>query len=192
MYSKLLSDGSLYRFLDRCDEELAAEARAGGCLACGGVVHSARYPRKPRGGPPESCPTLRASFCCGGKAHGCRQRLTPPSLRFLGRKVYLGATIVLVTAMMHGVTGARVRRLAELVGASARTLRRWQTWWRETVPAGPFWRALAGRLATPVVTRELPVSLLARIAGDEREQLVGVLRLLLPITTQSARSSMAL
>ncbi|NLS97786.1 MAG: hypothetical protein GXX96_37065 [Planctomycetaceae bacterium] len=33
---------------------------------------------------------------------GCRKRTTPLSVRFLGRKVYLGAVVVLVAAMRQG------------------------------------------------------------------------------------------
>jgi hypothetical protein len=35
---------------------------------------------------------------------GCRSRTTPPSLRFLGRKVYLATIVVLVSMMQYGVT----------------------------------------------------------------------------------------
>ena len=90
MYHKLLCDASLYDFLFKIDLDLAASTRAGGCAACGGRLHSARYPRKPRGGPGDlgreyEC---RLSFCCA--VDGCRQRATPASVRFLGRRVYLG------------------------------------------------------------------------------------------------------
>jgi len=37
---------------------------------------------------------LSRPFCCA--VDGCRSRATPPSLRFLGRKVYLAAIVVLV------------------------------------------------------------------------------------------------
>ena len=55
MYQTLLGDSSFYGLLLRCDEDLAAQARAAGC-ACGGVLHSARFPRKPRGGPADLGP----------------------------------------------------------------------------------------------------------------------------------------
>ena len=48
----LLHDPKLHTLLTEADEERAARVRAAGC-ACGGVLHSARYPRKPRGIPPE-------------------------------------------------------------------------------------------------------------------------------------------
>jgi hypothetical protein len=48
------------------------------------------------------------SLCCS--RDGCRRRMTPPSVRFLGRRVYLGAVLVLVSAMQQGsLPGRRVR-----------------------------------------------------------------------------------
>src|SRR3972149_4208870 len=83
----LLQDPKFFRLLLRIDEELAGDARAGGC-ACGGVLHRANYPRKPRACLNEvrSEYATRFSFCCSR----CRKRLTSMSVRFLGRRVYLG------------------------------------------------------------------------------------------------------
>jgi hypothetical protein len=39
-----LQDPAFFLFLLRIDEEFANQTRAAGC-ACGGVLHSARYPR---------------------------------------------------------------------------------------------------------------------------------------------------
>ena len=107
MYHGLLRTASFWEFLFTVDERLAEEAREAGC-PCGGPLHRANYPRQPRGG----CANLpesyghRLSFCCA--RDGCRKRTTPPSVRFLGRKVFLGAVVVLVAAMRHGaVTPAR-------------------------------------------------------------------------------------
>jgi hypothetical protein len=46
----LLQDPAIFLLLVRIDEELAASARATG-RACRGLLHSARYPRTPRGCP---------------------------------------------------------------------------------------------------------------------------------------------
>jgi hypothetical protein len=191
LYAEWVGDAKLYAFLRECDRDLAAEARAGGCVVCGGRVDSARYPRKPRGGPPGLGPAFdrRESFCCA--RDGCRKRLTPPSLRFLGRKVYLGAVVVLVTAMRHGATPTRVARLQELVGVSVRTLARWRKWWRDVFGTSRFWQATAGRFGSPVTCARLPLSLFERFAGDARDRLVATLRFLGPITTTSARGAMA-
>ena len=64
----------------------------------------------------------RYSFCCA--VDGCRSRATPPSLRFLGRKVYLAAIVVLVAIMRQGVTASRMERLSEAVGVDRRTVER--------------------------------------------------------------------
>jgi hypothetical protein len=180
----LLHDASLYDVLLKFDHDLAADARAAGC-PCGGVLHSARYPRKPRGGPDELGPEYRTrlSFCCA--VDGCRQRVTPPSVRYLGRRVYLGAVVVLVTAMRAGLTARRAAQLREVLGVSVRTLARWRRWWQETFVASSFWQGVKGRFVPPVDPGELPATLLERFVADHaRDRLVAVLRFLTPITTR--------
>ncbi len=46
----ILQDINFHTFLFQIDQDLAAEAHARG-YSCGEVLHSARYPRKPRGAP---------------------------------------------------------------------------------------------------------------------------------------------
>ncbi len=118
----LLCDSTLYLWLMEVDRDLARQAKAGNCLWCGGRLDSAVYPRKPRGGPADLADdySTRLSFCCA--QDNCRRRMTPPSVRFLGRKVYLGAVVVLLSAMLHGSTPPRAARLRELFGVSRRTL----------------------------------------------------------------------
>jgi hypothetical protein len=180
----LLRDANLYDQLLTFDHDLAAEARAAGCGFCSGSLHSARYPRKPRGGLEDLGPeyATRLSFCCA--VDGCRRRTTPPSVRYLGRRVYLGAVVVLVTAMTGGITATRAARLREWLGVSVRTLTRWRVWWRETFVASPFWRGTQGRFMPPVVIAALPASLLERFAGDERTRLLHALGFLAPVTTR--------
>lgn len=189
--TELLSDPRFYAALLEFDRDLAISTRSSGCNACGGVLHGASYPRKPRGGPEGLGGEFdtRFSFCCA--AGGCRRRATPPSVRFLGRKVYLGAVVVLITAMLHGPTPARLARLAALIGASPRTIARWRAWWQTTFAEMPFWKAAAGRFATPIDIESLPLSILERFVGDDQQRLAAVLRFLSPITTSSAGASMA-
>lgn len=186
MSAALLGDGRLYELLQRCDNDLAAEQRAGGCPRCGGVLHSARYRRKPRGGVGRLRPEYgwRLSFCCARE--DCRKRATPASLRFLGRKVYLGAVVVLISALRGGPTPVRTRYLEEQVGISRRTLMRWRRWWCEELLDTPFWRAASAGLMPPLRQVELPASLLERFAGAARDRLVSLLRFIAPITTRSA------
>lgn len=186
MDAALLADGRLYELLQRFDEDLAAESRAGGCAHCGAVLHSARYRRKPRGFPGRLSPEYgwRLSLCCARE--GCRKRTTPASLRFLARKVYLGAVVVLIAALRNGPTPARLQFLHDQVGVNRRTLARWRTWWCEELIATPFWRAASGHLMPPVEPTELPASLLERFAGAARDRLISALRWISPITTGSA------
>ena len=189
MSYSLLGDARLYELLSLVDQEFAAESQAAGCRVCGGRLHSARYPRKPKvcGGPDDSRPSAwRFSFCCARE--GCRRRTTPPSVRYLGRRVYLGAVVVLGTAMQAGITPARAQHLHDLLGMSQRTLHRWRRWWRTTFPTTAFWRATQG-FFTPLVRNDtLPASLLERFRGpDAGLQLLRLLRFLGPLTTNSCR-----
>lgn len=70
MLHGVLSDSRFFSALTKFDEDLAVEVRAAGC---GGRLHSARYPRKPRGGPADLGAEYgwRLSFCCAEE--GCRQ-----------------------------------------------------------------------------------------------------------------------
>ena len=129
---------------------------------------------------------------CPIQREGLGSEAKTPVVRFLGRRVYLGAVVVLVSAMLNGPTPRRVAKLVLLIGASRRTLQRWRTWWRAAFAESAFWKAAGGRFAAPVARRVLPQSLLDRFGGDERERLVAVLRFLSPITSRSARNAMAL
>jgi hypothetical protein len=181
MWHALLRDTRLYDLLYRLDEDLAARARGEGC-GCGGVLHGARYPRKPRGGPPELGPEhgRRLSFCCARE--GCRRRKTPPSVRFLGRRVYFGAVVVLVSALRDGLSARRVRELHALLGVDARTLRRWRQWWRHAFVASRFWKVARSRFVPPVAEGALPRSLLERFEGTPPQPLVAALRFVTPIS----------
>jgi hypothetical protein len=186
----ILRDARLIPALLKIDRELAAEARQEGC-SCGGVLHTANYLRKPRGGAEVAATdvdtNVRLSFCCD--RDGCRRRCTPPSVRFLARKVYLGAVVVLVTAMFHGLTAGRARRIRELFDVSERTLGRWRKWWREQFAASPFWKSFRARFSPPVEETTLPLSMVARFGGPEsHDALIATLRFISPITT-SLRST---
>jgi len=184
LYAELLGDARLYEILLRIDEDLAAQARAAGC-ACGGRLHSACYPRKPRGAPVEIGEGYesRLSFCCA--EDGCRRRTTPPSVRFLGRKVYLGAVVVLVSALRQGPSPTRVRVLHELFGVGERTLRRWRQWWQKIFVEGSFWRAARGRFMPAIAAHGLPRELVERFGAQTFDELCRLVRFLSPISTGS-------
>jgi hypothetical protein len=96
------------------------------------------------------------------------------TFRFLSRKAWLGAVVVLVAAMRQGATAAR--ELTELFGMSA----------GGSGGAACSRRARSGAWRRPPSchrsTRPGSASLLERFAGDAAARLVALLRFLLPIT----------
>lgn len=178
MCHAILQDIKFFQLLVRIDHELAQQTRAQGC-PCGAVLHQANYPRKPRG-----CPTevrtdfeLRLSFCCSD----CRKRSTSASVRFLGRRVYAGLAVVLMSAHLNQST-AITTRLSQSLQVPLRTLQRWRQWWREVFPMTSFWQATCARFMPPVVTDALPASLMARFGPCTAEPLTRLLDFLTPIT----------
>ena len=168
-------------FLLRIDEELALETRAGGCRRCGGVLHRNRYRRKPRGGPrevAEAC-SYRLSFSCSI----CDKRHTPASVRFLGRRIYMAATVVLASALHAGLSEWRVSQLTEWIGVPRRTLERWCVWWQQAFVDTPFFMTARGQFMPPLEIAALPASLLRRFGGaDLSSRLIAVLRFLAPLS----------
>ena len=183
MFLSILQDARLYEVLHRLDVDLAQAARASGCRHCNGVLHSAHYARKPRGGPPGLGPEIdrRLSFCCA--RDGCRRRTTPLSVRFLGRRVYFGAVVLLASALRDGLTARRVRALRDQLGVDVRTLRRWRRWWQEAFVKSDFWRAARARFAPPLAESALPGALLERFSAETSPGgLVPTLLFLAPIS----------
>ncbi len=183
MYHELPRGASYWLFLFSIDQDLANSTGKKAC-PCGGRLHRANYPRKPRGGPDdlpeEYC--RRFSFCCD--RDGCRKRVTPPSVRFLGRKVYLAAVVILISAMRQGPSPRRVRELSRLFGADRRTIARWQVFWREHFPRTAFWKVARARLVPVVQIATLPLSLTeAFLRGEDVfDEWKRLLEFLSPIT----------
>jgi len=176
------------------DEELARQVAAARCSHCGGPLHQANYWRKPRGGPIAETGEafrLRHSLCCGRE--GCRKRSLPPSLRFLGRRVYLEAVVLLATLVVQ--LAATLRHARVHTGVPRRTLRRWQAWWREVFPSSRTWVEAAARFVPPPPDGSmLPRSLVERldtelavgdVAADLGDLCLLAARLLAPATTSS-------
>ena len=154
------------------------------------MLHSAKYKRKPRG--PEGVEgwDRRHSFCC--EEEGCRKRHTPPSVRFLGRRVYVSVVVVLVAAMMHGLKPNRVERLRQVLGIDVRTLERWRRWWLETFVRMDFWKGAKGRFMPPVDPKRLSLSLVEAFGAQHREGLVKLLEFLAPITVPGRKGVAAM
>ena len=179
MCHALLQNPKFFRLLLRIDAQLADEARAIGC-ACGGFLHRANYPRKPRGCPKEVRADFewRHSFCC----HRCRRRTTSPSVCFLGRRVYLALAVVLLSARHAGQTAAAAARISGLLEVPVRTLARWRRWWQDEFPRTLFWQAACAHFMPPVVIGHGPGSLLERFAAEAEDALLRLLFFLSPLT----------
>jgi len=139
---------------------------------------SAQAARLPKRVEPGVWPAHQLLLCSGSLP----QAYDPPSLRFLGRKVYLATVVTLVSAMLLGTTPARLARLSAVPGIDRRTMTRWRAWWRSTFAAGWFRPIAAAAFMPPLDIAGLPVSLLDRCAGDIEQKLTAVLRFLEPLT----------
>jgi hypothetical protein len=178
----LLADPRFFTLLLQIDQELAAQTQAAGC-ACSGPLHRADYPRKPRGCPPEVRGSVerRFSFCCDR----CRKRATAPSVRFLGRRVYLSLAVVLSSSRHAGSNSAAARLVAEL-GIAWHTLRRWRTWWQEAFTRTPLWLAQGAAFMPPLELERLPEALLERFVGaDAATRMSAALRFLAPLSVRA-------
>jgi len=184
---KILRDRRLYELLEKVDKDLSLKAQVGGCEHCGGRLHRGDYPRKPRGDPGWE---RRYSLCCSGE--GCRKRKTPPSVRFLGRKIYIGVVVVLVSAMVQGLSEGRVKRLRQELGIDRRTLKRWREWWMRIFVQSVFWRAERGRFRRRVVEEKLPLGLVRVFGASQREGLLNLMKFLSPISTNSCKEVMVM
>ena len=178
---KHLADQELFQLLEKVDTDLTEEARSKGCRLCGGKLHRSDYDRKPRGGPQWD---VRFSLCCARE--GCRRRHTPASVRFMGRRVYVGVVVVLVSAMLHGLKPERVCCLREALGIDRRTLERWRQWWLGIFIESSFWREVRARFMPPLCLKTLPLSLCERFEVQRRDRLLDLLKFLAPITTPPA------
>jgi hypothetical protein len=178
---KHLADQELFQLQEKVDADLTEEARSKGCLLCGGKLHRCDYERKPRGGPQWD---VRFSLCCAQE--GCRRRHTPPSVRFMGRRVYAGLVVVLVSAMLHGLKPERVKLLREALGIDRRTLERWRQWWLGGFVESSFWQEARARFMPPLCLKTMPLSLCESFEVKRRDRLLDLLKFLTPITTPAA------
>lgn len=180
MCHDILQNPVFFQLLTRIDEELASATRLGRCPGCGGPLHVANYPRKPRG-----CPAAvqeeyswRLSFTCGQ----CDSRATSPSVRFAGRRVYVAVVLMLVSP--PGSSSGR--ELCALLSIPARTLTRWRAWWREGFASTPFWQSVRERFMPPVMIGQLPQSLLERFETSAMaDRLAQMLRFIAPLSTRA-------
>jgi hypothetical protein len=183
VWHELLSDEKFSAILFTVDDGLSRQERERGCPRCSGPLHRADYPRKARGLGLAVAVLFeqRFSFCCGR----CRRRQTPPSVRFLGRRVY--AAVAVLTAALIALS-ATLSAAASAVAARARTVARWRQFFRSDLVRSRFWCAAQGSFAPPPDACGMPATLVARFAyADPPDQLLGVLKFLTPITVSGWR-----
>jgi hypothetical protein len=107
-------------------------------------------------------------------------------VRFLGRRVYAGLVVVLITTVIHDLKPGRVRRIRQALQIDSRTLKRWRQWWLDSFVRSAFWKAARARFMPPLSERRLPLSLWLSFELEERDRLLAVLQFLRRITTPTA------
>ena len=174
-----------WKWLFEIDVRIGRLVAVEGCRHCGGPLHRGDYPRKPRGGPftvAEEAFSSRISYCCGWR--GCRRRATPPSVRFLGRRVYLGVAVVVAGVLARAAaTAAEIKRRTAI---PPRTVERWRAWWQTGFVESRLFAEQRARFMPPLELAGLPVTLLERFAiAGEAGALVRTCAFLAPLTTGS-------
>jgi hypothetical protein len=184
MFGEIELGREFFLVLEQRDEEITRRVAAARCGACGGPLHRADYERKPRGGLIAAAGekvVVRFSLCCGRE--GCRKRSTPPSLRFLGRRVYLGVVVIVASLVAQAFAAAGAK---QATGVPVRTMRRWLGWWRGPFISTEVFVAVRARLVG-VVVAELPASIVERLGSSLPLQVDRMLEWLAPLTTGSVR-----
>jgi hypothetical protein len=187
MFNDIELQREFFEALAQIDEKIVDQAAAGRCPVCSGPLHRSDFARKPRGARMAAAGEeflTRFSLCCGRE--GCRKRATPPSLRFLGRRVYLGAVVIMASVLAQALTTAKALRQA--TGVPARTCRRWLSWWRGAFLLTDVFVNLRARLIG-VVVAELPASILSRLGDTAESKVRRLLHWLTPLTTGSGNGS---
>lgn len=186
---ELAGEFNFHAMLLALDAHAAQQVRLGGCGRCGGPLYAAHYERKPRGLDSAAVQAgrydVRFSLCCGRQ--GCRARATPPSVRFLGRRVYV-AIAVLVLSLRQALANLTAQALAvESAPQSPSwwTRQRWSRWWRCELWSLPWFVAQRALLPSALTPLAAPDCLLDGFAGSAHERLQRLLEMLSPLTTQS-------
>jgi len=172
-----------FLLLVRLDESVMERVAAAGCRWCAGRLHRSDYDRKPRGAliaPAGEEFVRRFSLCCGRE--GCRKRATPPSVRFLGRRVYLGAVVIVASIVALALRAAG--EIRQQTGVPARTTRRWLGWWQGPFVSTEVFVTICARLIG-VDVGQVPASIVNRLEGTWTQQVRTMLEVLAPLTTCS-------
>jgi hypothetical protein len=128
----------------------------------------ANYPRKPRGVPPEAAKYFEKRFghCCSTAE--CRKRRTPPSVRFLGRRVYVAIFIIIIFSVASHELYQKLIITTAANSFSKWTLDRWVIWWDCVIPISRVWKKISGQLNSNVDNQFLPLFLIEQfLASNE-------------------------
>ncbi len=182
MLPELLQKSSFFHLLYLIDQTFLKQQQEKRCLHCGGPLYQANYMRKPRGGP-ENIPDdylIRFSLCCGQE--NCRKRTLPSSCRFMGRRVYWSAVILIVMALRQNrKNSASAGKLKRLFNISRNTLKSWFKYFKEVFPQSEKWQYIRGLVPPTVKNNELPGALLwlfIQTSKNTEEALIQCLELL--------------
>lgn len=187
MYHYLLNDAIFYNRLLEIDRLIASQVKEKGCPHCQGKLNQSHFLRAPRGIPENTATDyrIRFSYCCAQE--GCRKRLTPPSMRFLSRKVYSSVIIFVIFYFNVPSDEARIDKLHALLdnigsveNLSVETIRRWRHYWTRILPDTHTWKCSTFHRS---LSKTLPVSLLHQFQGHLKQQLQKSLQWLLPLTS---------
>jgi len=185
MFDQIALGREFFEMLTAVDVQIVALAAGKACRFCGGPLHRGDFPRKPRGwlvAVAGETFERRFSLCCGRE--GCRHRATPPSVRFLGRRVYVGVAVIAASVIALAVATARAAERTTRI--AARTVRRWLRWWRGPFTTTAVFVEILSRIAPDLPRAQLPSSLLVQFAGDMPSRIGALLGWLAPLTTASS------
>lgn len=183
MSYNFLGNANFHFLLNSIDQDLANQRQLQGCFECGHKLHQANYPRSPVGilARFRNHYDERLSFCCDT----CRKRITPPSVKFFGRRWYPAPLFILISALMRGITEYLLAQVKQHFGiaVSESTWKRWRRWWREKFTATTFWKQAKGLIPQVFeINRPFPRALLAVFQGTLEAKMCFLLKFLSPLT----------
>ncbi len=168
MLPELLQSPDLFHLLHRIDIDLADQQQKAGCPFCGSTLHYSNYQRQPRGGPPLADElSIRFSLCCSNEK--CRRRTLPKSTIFMGRRVYFGAAILIITTLNQNMPQEYSKNLlVQLFEVNRKTINNWLAYFREIFPKTEIWKTVRGLIGCEVENQNLPESLVKHYCEHSR------------------------
>jgi hypothetical protein len=183
MSHNFLINANFHSFLDLMEQDLANQTQQRGCPKCGRKLHQANYPRSPVGilARFRDYYKERLSFCCSK----CRKRMTPPSVKFFGRRWYAAPLFILISALACGISEYRLAQVKRHFGINVTesSWKRWRRWWRELFVATTFWQQAKGLVPSVLeINKTFPRALLTVFQGTLAQKTCFLLKFLSPLT----------